>query len=234
MCAECNNKLATAIELPAKPVVRKILQWADDGEWGVLSVPDCMDLARWCVKVGILLSHPAAESDNPHVERESNNHRFREVAPEWLDWMTTSGQPAAGFSVYLSRRDIRGEGSFEGQRVIFVLPDVYVDGVPLRYMARSFGIRGLDITVVWHPGWEVRHPLVEAGEAVRIYPCDSPVDLSLLPIVHPGAFSFADGFAPLHWSDVVFARNASRPLSVDFDPIKAMFGETASATELDG
>ena len=38
-------------------------------------------------------------------------------------------------------------------------------------MSRKIGIRGLDITMVWHPGWPIAHPLVAEGRA----PCSGRI-----------------------------------------------------------
>ena len=41
---------------------------------------------------------------------------------------------------------------------------IVVGNRELRFVARSFGVRWLDVTIVWHPAWPILHPLFEADQ----------------------------------------------------------------------
>ena len=48
----------------------------------------------------------------------------------------------------------------------------------LRLMSREIGIRGLDITMVWHPVWPIAHPLVAEGRAAVFWPNPAAIDFA--------------------------------------------------------
>lgn len=225
MCGDCNGRLNQLIEEPAKEVVRRLIPWSANHQWPTLSAGEAAALARWFLKVGILSGHPAAVHDNPHVNREADYPRFDEVEPEWLDWMRSGSSPPRDFSVYVARRSIRGEQPWAGDTQRIVLPRrVVVDGKALRYVARSFGIRGLDVTIVWHPDWPLQHPLEAVGRVARLWPTPSPVDFSALPEVHPREVSFVLGLGTQVITATEFQQLTSQPLSVHSDPFLSFFG----------
>lgn len=94
----------------------------------------------------------------------------------------------------------------------------------LRYASRSFGIRGLDITIVWHPGWPILHPLVEDGRAAQLWPSPVDVDFGALPELHPRDFSFVEGIGVMAVTEDEFARRTESPLKVGVNPIIPFFG----------
>lgn len=57
-------------------------------------------------------------------------------------------------------------------------------------MKREIGIRGLDVTVVWHPGWPIEHPLVAEGRAAVLWPNPGVIDFEALGEVREGDVSF--------------------------------------------
>ncbi len=227
-CADCNAALDTTIEKPGKSVVRKLLAHADSNSELLLSADDCVTLARWLLKVGLLSAHPAAEHDHPGVERDEDVPRLATVRPEWLDWMVAGGAPPEGFSVYVTRRDLRGEDPSPEIEQHIVLPRVIVDGKDRNFMSPSFGFAGVNVTMVWHPGWPIQHAQVNASRAVRLLPDPVQVDFGSLPQVHPKELAFWDGAggSTMLTTDQL-ARIARNPLSVDSDPMQAFFGNIA-------
>jgi hypothetical protein len=63
----------------------------------------------------------------------------------------------------------------------------------LSFTVREIGIKGIDVDIVWHPGWPIAHPLVEQGRAVQLWPDPISTDFAALPEVHPGEFGFSVG-----------------------------------------
>lgn len=225
-CGECNAALDTTIEKPAKPVVRRLLEHADSTENLILSADDCVALARWLLKVGLLSAHPSAEHDHPGLQRDEDVPRLVTIRPEWLDWMPAGAIPPDGFSVFLTRRGLRGEDpepEFE-QRIL--LPKVILDGENLDFMSHSFGFAGVNATIVWHPGWPIQHAQVDGGRAARIWPAPGAVDFGALPQVHPKELAFWNGAAgSTMLSTDQLVQAARRPLSVESDPLLAFFGD---------
>ncbi len=202
MCQECNVRLSRSIEEPAKTVIRKILPMSDAHSWPRISASEAESLARWFLKVALLLRHPEAVHDSPQVQRDPAYRRLDHLEREWLDWMKAEVAPPPSFSVFLNRRTIKGDPPWEGDELRLYLPDVTVGSKDLHYQTWGAGIRGLDATVVWHPHWPILHPLVEEGRAVRVWPDPTPVDLATLPEVHLSEFKFFPGGGSVLFRDV--------------------------------
>lgn len=205
MCESCNTELNRSIEEPAKPVIRRLLPWSSTHAWPAISTNEAAALARWFLKIGLLAGHPEAVHDNPHVQRDEDFPRFERVEPAWLDWMRTGSAPPADFSVYVAKRSVMGEQPWEGETQRIFLPTrVVVGDRELRFATRSFGVRGLDVTMVLHPGWPILHPLEEAGRVAALWPNPAPVDFDKLPEVHPREFSFTVGLGTRRMSEAGF------------------------------
>lgn len=227
-CKKCNAEMNTCIEVPAKPVVRRLLAHGESHDELILSADDCAALARWLIKVGLLSAHPAAEHDHPGLQRDTNVPRLTRMRPEWLGWMRTGSPPPEGFSVFVSRRHLSGVDPAVENPGRIILPQVVVDGENRDFMSRSFGFMGTNATIVWHPGWPIQHPQVDKARAVRLWPAPSFVDFGAVPQSSPRETSFVDGsIASIRVTTDEFERLAQQPLGLDFDPTQAFF---ASAT----
>jgi hypothetical protein len=203
MCTDCNGRLNTLVEEPARPVVRRVLPWSSTHAWPTLTADDAAALGRWFLKVGLLLSHPDAVDDAPHVARDTAAARFDDFREDWVAWMAAGADPPEDFSVYLTRRSAVGERPWNADGVVLSLPGrVEVAGSEQRFMTRSVGIGGVDATIVWHPGTPLQHPLVQSGRAGVLWPNPAAIDLSRLPVVQPSAQvcrrSSAPGRARVH------------------------------------
>ncbi len=224
-CEDCNATLDTTIETPAKPVVRRLLEHGDSHDGIIVSADECAALARWLLKVGLLSAHPAADHDHPALQRDQDLPRLRAVRAEWLEWMRTGTTPPVGFSVFITRRDLHGEDQEPVLKQHIVLPRLVVDGEDHDFMSRSFGFAGVNVTIVWHPGWPVTHAQVDAGRAARLWPNPDEIDFGALPQVHPKELAFWDGsVGDLAVSADQLKRLAQDPFGVGSDPITAFFG----------
>ncbi|WP_440671832.1 hypothetical protein [Clavibacter nebraskensis] len=224
-CEECNAVLDTTIEKPAKPVVRRLLAHRDSSDELILSADECAALARWLLKVGLLSSHPAADHDHSGLQRDQDLPQLAAVRAEWLDWMRVGSAPPAGFSVFITRRNLHGEDTDPTQKQHIVLPRLVVDGQDRNFMSRSFGFVGVNVTIVWHPGWPIVHDQVNEGRAIRLWPDPDEVDFGARPQVHPKELAFWDGsLGEMVVSNEQLEQLAQCPLSVDSDPLSAVFG----------
>lgn len=231
-CKKCNAILDTTTEVPAKPVVRRLLTHRDSSSELKLSPDECAALARWLLKVGILSAHPAADQDHPGLQRDQNLPRLSTVRADWLDWLSTGSPPPPGFSVFITRRELRDEASEPTFRQHIVLPRLVLEGEDLNFMSRSFGFTGVNATVVWHPGWPIVHAQVDDARAARLWPGPEALDFGALPQVHPKELTFWDGsFGVIAVSADQLEKLAQRPLSVDSDPVAALFGDVAASGE---
>lgn len=231
-CETCNAALDATIEKPAKLVVRRLLAHRDSPDELILSADECAALARWLLKVGLSSAHPAADHDHPGVQRDQDLPQLPVVRGEWLDWMRTGSAPPAGFSVFVTRRDLRGEDAELSEKQHIVLPRLLVDGEDRNFMSRSFGFAGVSATIVWHPGWPIDHSQVDAERAARLWPDPEEVDYGALPQVHPKELAFWDGsIGVLAVSAEQLEVLAQHPLSVNSDPATAIFGNVDASQE---
>jgi hypothetical protein len=227
MCESCNTRLNRFIEEAAKPVVRRLLPWSANHVWPTINAHESAALARWFLKIGLLSSHPEAVQDNPHVERDADFPRFGRVEPAWLDWMRAGSSPPDHFSVYVAKRSTLGEVPWEGEARRILLPRrIVVDGEEVRFMTRSFGVRGVDVALVWHPGWPILHPLVAADRAAVLWPHPAVINFDKLPIVHPREFNFTVGLGTRMMTRSEYEALVRTPLSVTTDPFSQFFGDS--------
>jgi hypothetical protein len=220
MCEVCNDRLNRLIETPAKAVIRKIIpESGTTHEWPKITAVEADALARWFLKVCLLKSHPDAVHDSPHVQNDESIGHHEQDEPAWLDWLRKGVAPPAWFSVFMTRRSVSGGESFGGEELRLELPIVSVGDKSLHYETWSAGVRGIEVSVAWHPFWPIKHPLVEEGRAVRLWPYPSAVDFSTLPEVDLSEFRFFVGGTSVHFRDKDSLRHAARtPLQVGLDP----------------
>lgn len=226
MCLTCNSALNKHLEEPAKPLVRTLLNHGDSPDELFVSGAESTALACWFLKVGLLSAHPARRHDLPAMDRDQNVPMLREVRAEWLSWMTTGESPPDGFSVFLTRRELNGDACLgSGDQQWILLPRVIVDQRDLGFMQRSFGFTGVNVTIVWHPGWPIAHPLAASGRAVQLLPREHLFNFGSLPKVNPKELQFVDGsIGEIMMDAEIFAKRARTPLSVDQNPIAMFFG----------
>jgi hypothetical protein len=72
----------------------------------------------------------------------------------------------------------------------------------------------LDVSLVYHPGWHIDHPLEREGRAARLWPRhhDAELDLGALPAVSPDDTRWLKG-PRVHFRDGAFATIARAPLA---------------------
>jgi hypothetical protein len=191
MCAECNGRLNTFLEEPAKPVIRKLVPRSLNHVWPTITAEEAAALGKWLLKVCLLWGHPEADDDNPHVARGPDIGRFTFVEPEWIAWMGDCVDPPDGFTVYVSRRHpLSGCAPSTGAVYRIELPSfVMAGGRAVRFMKREVGLFGLDATIVWHPGWPIENPLVAEARAALLWPGPAAIDFAALGEVREGEIS---------------------------------------------
>jgi hypothetical protein len=148
----------------------------------------------WLLKTWLLLANPQAESSWPG---RSRTHFDLDAIPEDLyGWMIGGDRPPEGLSVWIQRQDVSLPRAEETATLF--LPEVVLGGVRTRFQAFRCGVRFLDVSVAYHPGWPIEHPLEADGRALRIWPPPpGGCDLGSLPAVPERTFNWACG--PTLW-----------------------------------
>jgi len=85
------------------------------------------------------------------------------------------------------------------------------------------GVLFLDVSLVYHPGWEIEHPLELDGRALRLWPraADAEADFASLPPVHPKVMGWLKG-PTLHFLPGALGSANLPPLSPSFDPMELL------------
>lgn len=122
-----------------------------------------------------------------------------ETPDDLYTWMITELSPPAGLSIWLAVEDRDLPGPDEPRHL--PLPTVVADAHTTRFQAFRCSIRSLDVSLAYHPGWDIAHPMEGEGRAVRLWPPRHvPVDLGSLPRVASRDTVWVDGptlhFAP--------------------------------------
>ena len=71
------------------------------------------------------------------------------------------------------------------------LPTLDVDGTTVHFVNFQMTLHGINVSLVVHPGWEIRHPLEEDGTAARLWPFRADdIDLASLPLLPSNTVSW--------------------------------------------
>lgn len=203
MCGRCNGDLNTRFEQPTKLIIRRVLR----GEAARLDQSESELFGLWWVKTLLLLAHPRTHCSIPGINPEP----WEPFDSGLTSWLCAGTSPPDGLSAWLLRRGEDGPG--ETARV--PLPTVTVDERTTVFRAKRSGIDWLDVSLVYHPGWPVDHPL-EPDLARRIWPCPAGgLDLDLPPS-SPRAMSWLHG-PRVHVSIGVRPDQHAPPLSAGLD-----------------
>jgi hypothetical protein len=141
--------------------------------------------------------------------------------------MVEETEPPDAFSVYVQRQPVRDDESVEviPPQHIHLPDEVVVGHARLRFAARTFGLRSLRVTIVWHPGWPIDHPLLADGRVVRLYPIATVAELTPLPVISPKAVEIVVVPCSIQTSAEDYVRLApAHPLGVN--PMPALWDFT--------
>lgn len=106
-----------------------------------------------------------------------------EVPHDYYRWLVTGEPPPPGLSLWAFRSD-EGEDNRPPPRYRIPLPIVEADGAKTEFVNLQLTFHGISVTLVVHPGWDIRHPLEVDGDAVRLWPApDKEIDLASLPVL---------------------------------------------------
>jgi hypothetical protein len=210
MCEECNHVLNQRFEQQARPHIRKLM--AQNGNV-VFGGADAMKVARWFLKTWLLWAHPATRESVPGIAPS----RWDGISDGLYVWTVTNQLPPAGLSMWITKR---GEEDPEDAATRHIpLPTVVVaDGRKIEFRAKRAGLRSLDVSLVYHPDWEIAHPLEAEGRALRLWPREggTRADFASLPPVHRRDTVWLEG-PTVHFLPDAFKRGDLPPLSPYFN-----------------
>ena len=173
MCERHNAALDQRFEVSAKPVIRRIFE-SNGGL--TLSPADACTVGTWFVKTWLLLAHGRARPSHP----EFIPSPWTPVGADLYGWMPSGGPVPDGLSLWLTRTSRKPSGRTTPRRI--PLPTVRADGAEIEFQVFRFGLRSIEISLVYHPGWAIDHPLEREGRAACLWPLRTggPIDLSAL------------------------------------------------------
>lgn len=187
-CDLCNSEMDRRFEKPAKQALRRLFY-----ERGatVLRRHEVRPVALWFLKTLLLHARPEARYDHSRIDALALRWDVHEVPPHrYYKWLVTGHEPPPGLSLWLVRSD-EGEDDCPPPRYWIPLPTVFADGSTIEFVNFQITFHGMNVTLVVHPGWDIRHPLEEEKVAVRLWPEPSAeLDLRLLPVVSRKALAW--------------------------------------------
>jgi hypothetical protein len=160
---------------------------------------------------------PAARESDPDVTPA----RWDSVSDDLYGWMVAHEPPPTGLSIWVARRADQGPEPAETRHI--PLPTVIADRKTIQFRAKRAGVQFLDVSLVYHPGWEIEHPLELDGRALRLWPraADAEADFASLPPVHPKVMGWLRG-PTLHLLPGALVSANLPPLSPSFDPMELL------------
>lgn len=208
MCLAHNQHLEHRFESPSHSFGRPLFR--SDG-YVQLTAPQATLLGVWLLKTWLLLAHPAAVHPRDH-----SPVLWHEADPSLWSWIADESSPPNGLSVWLGRRDDEGAGP--GSPRVLRLPRIELPGHSLQFQIYQLGLRSLDVTLAYHPGWAIIHPLEQEGRAVRLWPLTPAraLDLRQLPAVPPRDTVWLEG-PTLRFEPGRYEQGGLPPLDVTFD-----------------
>src|SRR5262249_4121946 len=158
-------------EEPARRQIRCLLA---TGGNAVFAPAQAEAIGLWFLKTWLLLAHPDATSPEPDIEFP----RWRSVSADLWTWVV-KGQspPPEGLSLWVTKRSNSRLTHRPTMRI--PLPVVVADGEEIEFQVQHAGLGwpgsrsqagGLDVSLVYHPFWEIKHPLEQEGRAFRLWP----------------------------------------------------------------
>jgi hypothetical protein len=131
--------------------------------------------------------------------------------------MVKSEPPPDGLSVWATHEDHDAAAPDTARRI--PLPTVVADDRTIRFQVIRSAVRFFGVTLAYHPGWGIAHPLEAEGRAVRLWPSPGrSVDFADFPPVPTRETVWAVG-PTLHFSPGAYGVYEFRHLGADWNPL---------------
>jgi hypothetical protein len=151
-------------------------------ERGHLVSADARSAALWWLKTALLWNHPCAydagDIDKPSWPEPIDHQLFR--------WTADGADPPSDVSLWISQTTTaaHSEAAELPRRhdEQIEIPSYRVLGEQIVSHTSVFGVAGLQLHLLHHPGWIAAHPLEKDGLAVRLWPwAGGSLDMGVLP-----------------------------------------------------
>ena len=140
-------------------------------------------MALWFLKTLLLHARPETTYSHPRIDAAALKWDIDEVPYGNYRWLVTGEPPPAGLSLWVFRSE-EGDDNCPPPRYRIPLPIVDADGTKTKFVNLQLTFHGISVTLVVHPGWNIRHPLERDEHAVRLWPApNEDIDLTSLPVV---------------------------------------------------
>lgn len=169
-CAQCNGELDRRFERPAKEPIRRL----SSADWsGEASVEEWQSIGLWFAKILLLLARTESRWDHPNINQSAP--RYLGAPPE-VSWLINGEPPPSNLSLWaFNSSQSRGRPKY---RLAVPSEIKNPDGSSTAFHIIQRSELGIGLTLLWHPGWTVLHPLVEEGSAWELLH-SPPADASL-------------------------------------------------------
>ena len=212
-CKPCNSVLNKRFEQPTKLIVRRL--FSDEGAVTLASTEAHL-VGLWLLKTCLLLVHPEVRQESTWGSIAPHRWNLTVIPDDLYSWMANDQPPPTNLSAWMSKvRD--PEPDDPPSRRMF-LPTVMADGRTTQFQVGQFGIRFLDIALVYHPGWPIEHPFEADGRAVRIWPYDKngAFNSTRLPVISRRAIAWTTG-PEVHFAPGMYGKANLPPLTDGMD-----------------
>ena len=209
-CLRCSNGVSERFERDARPVVEGL--WRGELR---LRPPEARAFVMWVLKTWLLTGPPSARVPDPRASVARFD--LSEVPDDIYGWLVEATPPPPGLSLWATRRaDAPADGN---PRYRIPLPTITADARTVRF--QQFASRldlldagVLDVELVYHPGWEIDHPLEREGRGARLWPRDGrrALDIGALPLLESRELSWFRG-PRLVFAPSTYRRQPREPLS---------------------
>lgn len=182
-CRECNAKLDTRVEKAAKAPVRALLVHGWTGE---LEAENWAAIGIWFAKILLFATHKSAQYQHPEINK---NRIPGDWSTEDFAWLINGDPPPADLSLWVFRaKQVKGVPE---AKALFPRSVKTSAGELTVFKMSTITLDGISVTLAYHPGWKVDHPLVESGDAWELLHSASAGDLSDLPLLPMNAIQWS-------------------------------------------
>jgi len=186
-CQLCNDRLNQRFEdRKAQPAMRLLSE-----DEPVLDAGQTTLAALWFLKTWPLLAHPRTEYQ---AATPAPTARWDGVASSVWSWAVRDEDPPLGLSAWAFRHRQDGDGDEPPPSAPRLeLPHVVADGVAMPFYVIDLTLELVNVSVVWHPGWQIEHLAAAAGEVLQLSPLPVGTTIDRLPDLDHRPIRWATG-----------------------------------------
>ncbi len=172
-CEACNQKLNSRFENRAKRIIQPHLAG------GAVDAAHAEFAGLWWLKTAMLFAHPETMSSDGRTIGDWWG------APESIfDWVVTGERPPSFLSMWITTGPKKEKRPQFGPLFPYRLGQTFdytFDGEQRSTRLAKFGINDISIQLMYHPGFELEHPMGSELPVLRVWPRQD--DLGPIPVL---------------------------------------------------